>query len=212
MEKRRTFLLVTLILCLLGLFTLPLFLTFGLMVMGENISFLSVYSEYTYTIIHNVVGISLSGIITLISLIGLIVLAVLLVLSFVFFLLTSKKPKLAKLSIIFTGLTMLATLLIVGSLILVTTVEFWVEFAFYLVYTMEPISSYNSYYYSSDTYLNLTFAINRCVRGGMMGTAVPLMSVTLLFPLVTYILVLVTLKKKKPVVEEAPAELLKEAK
>ena len=209
MEKRRTFLLVTLILCLLGLFTLPLFLTFGLMVMGENISFLSVYNEMTYTIIHNVVGISLSGIITLISIFGFIALAVLLVLSFVFFLLTSKKPKLAKLSIIFTGLTMLATLLIVGSLILVTTVEFWVEFAFYLVYTMEPISSYNSYYYSSDTYLNLTFAINRCVRGGMMGTAVPLMSVTLLFPLVTYILVLVTLKKKKPAKQEEPVEEVK---
>ena len=209
MEKRRTFLLVTLILCLLGLFTLPLFLTFGLMVMGENISFLSVYNEMTYTIIHNVVGISLSGIITLISFFGFIVLVVLLALSFVFFLLTSKKPKLAKLSIIFTGLTMLATLLIVGSLILVTTVEFWLEFAFYLVYTMEPISSYSSYYYSSDTYLNLTFAINRCVRGGMMGTAVPLMSVTLLFPLVTYILVLVTLKKKKPAKQEEPVEEVK---
>ena len=209
MEKRRTFLLVTLILCLLGLFTLPLFLTFGLMVMGENISFISVYNEMTYTIIHNVIGISLSGIITLISFFGFIVLVVLLALSFIFFFLTNKKPKLGKLSIIFTGLTLLATLLIVGSLILVTTVEFWVEFAFYLVYTMEPISSYNSYYYSSDTYLNLTFAINRCVRGGMMGTAVPLMSVTLLFPLVTYILVLVTLKKKKPAKQEEQIEEVK---
>lgn len=217
MEKKRTFLLLTLILCLLGLFIIPLFSTFGLMVMGENISFLSVYHYWWYTIFHNIFGITLSSIIVLISVLGSALMVLMLLLGFIFFFLGGKKRIFSILSYVFVGLTLLTTVLVMGSLIVVTALEFWLEFAFYLVYTMRPIdedgygflNSYYSYYFS---HLDLTFAINRTVRGGMMGTATPLMLVTLLFPTVTYILSLVFLKKKKPAQVEEQPEVVEETK
>ena len=202
MERKHAFLLMTLLSCLLAWMLIPLFAVHAGIILGENISFISVYNSYWYTETHNIINISLAGVILLLEVFGSLLLGFFLLLSFIFFIIAGKKVKLSKLVFVLTGFTLVITIGVVCSLLILTSIQSWVDFAFYLVYTMSPIQydycyGYDCYYSWNATHYRLTTSINRCVRGGLYGLVLPSVMSTMLVPFVTFVLSIIFSKKKK---------------
>ena len=207
MEKKRSFLLITLLFCFASLFFIPYFFLFGGMVMGEKITFVSMYNDYWYTIFDDVWSITNGGLLVLITFFGFGLVAFLLLLAFISYFVEIKVKKLSIATYILTGLTLVSVLALMTTLVLIATVQFLVEFAFFLVYTMSPYrEDYYIHSYAFIRYIPLAFSINRCVRGGLFGFTLPLLLPVLLIPFVTYVLALVFIKGKKKPKEEPQSE------
>lgn len=194
----------------------PFFVFYGGAVLGQKISTMCVYDlGYWYLQVDCFAGTALAGLILLLFGLGVPLCALLLLVSFILYIIAGKKPKLAIPTMVVTGLTVLCTILVVGSLVILAIIQAMMNMVFFIIYTFEPVYNYHYYYGSSPTYLDLTQTINDAVLHGLLFLDILLSSIVLLVPVVTFILALVfgivarkkAKKEQLELAEEQPVEL-----
>ncbi len=197
MEKKRAFLLITLVSLLMVLLLTPFIFLYGASILGQKITSMCVYdfTYYWYLLVDCILGTVMGGIIVLLFVFGIPLCAFLLLISFIFYIISGKKIKLTIPTMIITGLTVFCTVLVVGSLVILSSFQAIANMTFFIVYTFEPVSHDHAYYYGYSyidyDYLNLAQTINDAVLHGFIFLATFLSSIVLFVPPITFILSIV---------------------
>ncbi len=193
MEKKRTFLLITIVTMLMVLLITPFCFFYAGEALGLKITILSVFAGETWFYFGDAIsGIVLSGIILLVFLFGLPFCFFFLFLSFIFYLISGKKQKLSIVTFILVGITLLLTLSVVGALIVLSATQALLNMIFFILYCSRHV------FWSSNNdithYLGVMFFIigdNDCVLHGLIFFTFNMSSILLLFPFVNYIIAII---------------------